>query len=96
MRIAAEILIRLYQWTVSPLLGPTCRFEPSCSQYALEAIRRFGVARGGWLAVKRIGRCHPWHAGGYDPVPDRELRAPCLRHPGTRTCPVAEDPELKI
>jgi uncharacterized protein len=69
MRIVAEILIRLYQWTVSPLLGPTCRFEPSCSQYALEAIRRFGVARGCWLAMKRIGRCHPWHEGGYDPVP---------------------------
>jgi uncharacterized protein len=73
MRIAAEILIRLYQWTVSPLLGPTCRFEPSCSQYALEAIRRFGFAHGSWLALKRIGRCHPWHAGGYDPVPGREL-----------------------
>ncbi len=69
MRLVAEILIRLYQWTVSPLLGPACRFHPTCSQYALEAIRRFGVLRGGWLAVRRIGRCHPWHPGGYDPVP---------------------------
>jgi putative membrane protein insertion efficiency factor len=69
MRALALFLIRLYQWTVSPLLGPNCRFHPSCSQYALEAIERFGVLRGGWLAVKRIGRCHPWHPGGYDPVP---------------------------
>ena len=69
MRFLAEILIRLYQWTVSPLLGPACRFHPTCSQYALEAIRRYGVLRGGWLAVRRIGRCHPWHSGGYDPVP---------------------------
>lgn len=69
MRIVAVILIRLYQWTLSPLIGPACRFEPSCSQYALEAIRRFGFFRGCWLGVRRIGRCHPWHPGGYDPVP---------------------------
>jgi uncharacterized protein len=69
MRSVAVILIRLYQWTVSPLIGPTCRFEPSCSQYALEAIDRFGFFRGCWLGVRRIGRCHPWHPGGYDPVP---------------------------
>jgi putative membrane protein insertion efficiency factor len=69
MRHAATFLIRVYQWTVSPLLGPACRFHPSCSQYALEAIQRFGVLRGGWLALKRLGRCHPWHPGGYDPVP---------------------------
>lgn len=69
MRDAATFLIRLYQWTVSPLLGPTCRFYPSCSQYALEAIGRFGVLRGGWLTMQRLGRCHPWHPGGFDPVP---------------------------
>ena len=74
MRLVAEILIRLYQWTVSPLLGPACRFHPTCSQYALEAIRRFGVLRGGWLAMRRIGRCHPWHPGGYDPVPQSDER----------------------
>ncbi len=69
MRALALVLIRLYQWTLSPLLGPNCRFHPSCSHYAAEAIERFGILRGGWLALKRIGRCHPWHAGGYDPVP---------------------------
>jgi putative membrane protein insertion efficiency factor len=69
MRVLATALIRIYQWTVSPLLGPACRFHPSCSNYALEAINRFGLLRGGWLAAKRLGRCHPWHPGGFDPVP---------------------------
>ena len=69
MRHVATFLIRIYQWTVSPLLGPTCRFHPSCSNYALEAINRFGMLRGGWLTVRRLGRCHPWHPGGFDPVP---------------------------
>jgi uncharacterized protein len=69
MRLVAEILIRLYQWTLSPLLGPTCRFHPSCSEYAREAIHRFGFVRGSWLGIRRIGRCHPWNPGGYDPVP---------------------------
>ncbi|MGH8136845.1 MAG: membrane protein insertion efficiency factor YidD [Steroidobacteraceae bacterium] len=70
MRLAT-LLIRIYQWTLSPMLGPACRFHPSCSNYALEAIRRFGVLRGGWLSVRRLARCHPWHPGGLDPVPDR-------------------------
>src|SRR5256885_16233881 len=69
MRAVIALLIRIYQWTVSPLLGPTCRFHPSCSNYALAAINRFGIFRGGWLSVKRLGRCHPWHPGGFDPVP---------------------------
>lgn len=69
MRHAVALLIRIYQWTVSPLLGPVCRFDPSCSRYALEAVLRFGVLRGGWLALKRLARCHPWHPGGVDPVP---------------------------
>jgi putative membrane protein insertion efficiency factor len=69
MRHLAVLLIRLYQWTVSPLLGPACRFHPSCSQYALEALLRFGVLRGSALALKRLARCHPWHPGGFDPVP---------------------------
>jgi uncharacterized protein len=69
MRHVAALLIRLYQLTVSPLLGPRCRFYPSCSHYALEALARFGALRGGWLTLKRIGRCHPWNPGGLDPVP---------------------------
>ncbi|WP_084785427.1 membrane protein insertion efficiency factor YidD [Neomoorella mulderi] len=62
------LFIRLYQLFISPILGKNCRFYPTCSQYALEAISRYGVFRGSILAVKRLGRCHPWHPGGYDPV----------------------------
>lgn len=62
-------LITLYQYTLSLLIGQQCRFYPSCSQYSKEAIERFGVARGTALGCKRIASCHPWHAGGYDPVP---------------------------
>nr|WP_217635525.1 membrane protein insertion efficiency factor YidD [Aidingimonas halophila] len=63
-------LIRGYQYLISPLLGPRCRFWPSCSQYAVEAIQSFGPVKGGWLALKRVGKCHPWHPGGIDPVPE--------------------------
>ena len=62
-------LIRGYQAAMSPLLPPSCRFHPSCSQYALEAVTRHGALRGGWLAARRLARCHPFHPGGYDPVP---------------------------
>lgn len=63
------ILIRGYQRFVSPALPASCRFHPSCSQYALEAVTRYGAFRGGWLAVRRLARCHPFHPGGFDPVP---------------------------
>ena len=68
-------LILIYQKLVSPNLGPNCRFQPTCSQYALEAVQRHGVMRGGWLAIKRIGKCHPLHEGGYDPVPETWSKA---------------------
>ena len=62
-------LIRSYRHFISPLFPATCRFQPTCSQYALEAINIYGTIRGGWLAIRRILRCHPFHPGGYDPVP---------------------------
>ncbi|MFP5346664.1 MAG: membrane protein insertion efficiency factor YidD [Actinomycetes bacterium] len=71
-RVPAYVLIgvvRAYQLLVSPLLGPTCRFYPSCSAYAVEALRRHGAVRGLWLTVRRLARCHPWNPGGVDPVP---------------------------
>ena len=70
--VAAWLLmlpIKAYRIVLSPLLGPQCRFVPSCSTYALEALRVHGALRGSWLTVRRIGRCHPFHPGGYDPVP---------------------------
>lgn len=69
-RAAVRGLIRAYQIAISPLLPRTCRFHPTCSAYALTSVERFGVFRGGWLAMKRIARCHPFNPGGYDPVPD--------------------------
>ena len=63
------ILIRGYQSTISPLLGPRCRFYPSCSSYAAEALAVHGAVKGSWLAMRRIARCHPFHPGGYEPVP---------------------------
>jgi len=62
-------ILRGYRYAVSPMLGMHCRFAPSCSEYAIEALQKHGAARGGWLAAKRVARCHPWSAGGYDPVP---------------------------
>jgi putative membrane protein insertion efficiency factor len=69
MKTILILLIQFYRICISPLLGARCRFQPTCSQYALTAIERFGVSKGGLLTVKRILCCHPWHMGGYDPVP---------------------------
>ncbi|NEP42640.1 MAG: membrane protein insertion efficiency factor YidD [Okeania sp. SIO2H7] len=65
-------LIRGYKILISPLLPPACRFQPTCSEYAMEAIERFGIFRGGWMAIMRVLRCHPFHPGGYDPVPPKD------------------------
>ncbi|MBR6759116.1 MAG: membrane protein insertion efficiency factor YidD [Alistipes sp.] len=63
------VLVRFYQYCISPLKPPCCRFTPTCSQYALQALRKHGPIKGSWLALKRILRCHPWGGSGYDPVP---------------------------
>lgn len=68
-RLVAAGLIRGYQRVISPALPASCRFTPSCSQYVLEAVSRYGVLRGGWLGLRRLARCHPFHPGGFDPVP---------------------------
>lgn len=69
MKSVAIALLRGYQYVFRPLLGSNCRFYPSCSDYAIDAIGRHGALYGSWLAARRVGRCHPWHPGGYDPVP---------------------------
>jgi len=75
-------LLKAYRLLISPLYGQVCRYHPTCSAYALEAITEHGALRGTWLAVRRIGRCHPWAAGGYDPVPVARRAAPVV--PETR------------
>jgi putative membrane protein insertion efficiency factor len=69
IRMGLMALVRIYQWTIRPMIGAHCRFEPSCSDYALEALGRYGAFRGTWLAAHRIIRCNPWVSGGFDPVP---------------------------
>lgn len=70
------LLVRAYQLLISPLLGPTCRFYPSCSAYAVQALRAHGAVRGSWLAARRLGRCHPWNPGGVDHVPPSRRSEP--------------------
>ncbi|MEO1939239.1 membrane protein insertion efficiency factor YidD [Candidatus Thioglobus sp.] len=71
MRYLLLIPIKLYQLLISPVLGPNCRFDPTCSQYSYEAIKEHGAFKGLGLSIKRIGKCHPWHDGGFDPVPKK-------------------------
>ena len=74
--------IELYRTYVSPLRLPTCRFSPTCSQYAVEALSEYGLIRGGWLATVRLAKCGPWHRGGWDPVPERAVRGGVRRPRG--------------
>ena len=69
MKTVLIALLRFYRYAISPMLGRYCRFHPTCSEYAIEAVQRHGALRGGWMAAKRVGRCHPFNPGGYDPVP---------------------------
>lgn len=69
MRQIVLLFIKAYRLILSPFLGQHCRYTPTCSEYALESVERYGAVYGSWLAVKRLSRCHPWHTGGYDPVP---------------------------
>ena len=69
MRKIADKVICLYQLTFSSMVGSCCRFQPTCSEYAREALKKYGIFKGGWLTIKRLCRCHPWAKGGYDPVP---------------------------
>lgn len=74
MKSLLVLLVRGYQLCISPFLGQNCRFYPSCSQYAIEAINRHGAMKGGWLSTKRLCKCHPWHPGGLDPVPESSTK----------------------
>jgi putative membrane protein insertion efficiency factor len=69
LALALKGLVHLYRWTLSPFIGHGCRFRPTCSEYAIEAINHHGGLKGGWLAVRRLARCHPWGGAGFDPVP---------------------------
>ena len=72
MRFFLIFLIRIYQWVISPLFPSSCRFNPTCSVYAIDAITKFGIFKGGLLAIKRILKCNPWGECGYDPVPEKD------------------------
>ncbi|HFE64835.1 MAG TPA: membrane protein insertion efficiency factor YidD [Caldithrix sp.] len=74
MKHLAVFLIKIYRMLISPLFPPSCRFHPTCSEYSIEALNKFGFFAGGWLSVKRIVKCNPFHEGGYDPVPDSLLK----------------------
>jgi putative membrane protein insertion efficiency factor len=90
MKYVLVALLRAYRAVISPLYGQVCRYHPSCSAYALEAVQVHGSIKGSWLAVRRLSRCHPWAAGGYDPVPSRTSEP--LAGPG----PARVDPHSDI
>lgn len=75
MRKLLIALIRIYQYAISPYFSSSCRYLPTCSVYAIDAIKSFGVSRGSWLAIKRVSRCHPWHEAGVDLVPENKSKA---------------------
>jgi len=85
MRFLLQALIRVYQYLFRPFLGSNCRFAPSCSDYALEALAAHGAAKGSWLALRRVLRCHPYHPGGHDPVPG--AARPASPHSAPRASP---------
>jgi uncharacterized protein len=92
MKTLLLALLRIYRWLLSPWLGNRCRFFPSCSEYASEALQQHGLWQGGKLALRRLLRCHPWHAGGYDPVPPAPPVS-CGCHPAPSEC---RAPDQKI
>ena len=83
MKYVLIALLKAYRFAISPLYGQVCRYHPTCSAYALEAVQSHGALRGTWLAMRRVARCHPWAAGGFDPVPARNDRAPKNRRSST-------------
>ena len=82
LALLMTLLIKIYQWVISPILPPSCRFAPSCSAYGVEAIQTHGALRGGWLTLRRLLRCHPWGGSGYDPVPPRNHGGTHQHHHG--------------
>lgn len=84
MKLLLLVLVRLYRRLISPLLGKNCRFHPTCSAYAEQALLTHGAVRGSWLAVRRVGRCHPFNPGGYDPVPGTPTLSPAAASTVTR------------
>ncbi len=93
MKYVVIALLKAYRFAISPLYGSVCRYHPSCSAYALEAVTRHGTVRGGWLAVRRLLRCHPWAAGGYDPVPGADVRTSDPSAEPRPTPPGLKEPE---